>query len=156
MGKSEWKEERGDGRRGTTKKFILQRPGASFYTDSVINEAREFSSVALVVIGRTGGEAADLRFEQTKQPQTNGSTANIKDSSRSYLEISTEEEEMLAAAKRACDKVIVVLNTSNTMEFGFIEDEGIDAALLVGLTGLTGVNSLVDILGGGDTFIRIR
>ena len=72
------------------------------------------------------------------------------------LEISTEEEEMLAAAKRACDKVIVVLNTSNTMELGFIEDEGIDAALLVGLTGLTGVNSLVDILGGGDTFIRIR
>ena len=56
---------------------------------------------------------------------------------------------MWAAAKRAGDKVIVVLNTSNTMELGFIEDEGIDAALLVGLTGLTGVNSLVDILGGG-------
>ncbi len=147
-GKSDWNEYRGDVDVGTTKKFVLHEPGASYYTDEVINEARAFSSVALVVIGRTGGEAADLRFEQTKQVQTNGSNSTVRDNSRSYLQLSTEEEEMIAAAKKACEKVIVVLNTSNTMELGFIDDPDIDAALLVGLTGLTGVNSLVSILGG--------
>lgn len=149
-GKKDWTEYRGDVDVGTTKKFILHEPGETFYTDAVINEAKAFSDVALVVIGRTGGEAADLRFEQVKQVQINGSNSTTTDGSRSYLEISTEEEQMIAAAKKACDKVIVILNTSNTMELGFVDDEGIDAALLVGLTGLTGVNAVVDVLRGKD------
>lgn len=149
-GKSDWNEYRGDVDVGSTEKFILHEPDSTFYTDSVIQQAKEFSSVALVVIGRTGGEAADLRFEQVKQVQTNGSKSTVTDKTRSYLEISSEEEQVIAAAKSACDKVIVILNTSNTMELGFLEDEGIDAALLVGLTGLTGVNAVIDILRGED------
>lgn len=148
-GKNDWNEYRGDVAVGTTQKFILHEPGASFYTQSVINEAREFSSVALVVIGRTGGEAADLRMYQEKQVQKNGG-GTTRDNDRTYLQISTEEEEMIAAAKQACDKVIVILNVSNTMEVGFIDDEGIDAALLVGLTGMSGVNGVIDILRGKD------
>lgn len=147
-GMSDLREYRGDVAVGTTKKFILHEPGADFYTDAVLEEAREFSSVALVVIGRTGGEAADLRFYQEKQVQTNGSSSTTTDTTRSYLQLSSEEEEMIEAAETACDKVIVLLNTSNTMELGFVEDEGIDACLLVGLTGLTGVNAVVDLLRG--------
>ena len=141
-------EYRGDIKVGTDDKFILHEPGAAYYTNAVIEEAREFSSVALVVIGRTGGEAADLRFSQEKQVQTNGSKNTTTVTDRHYLELSTEEEEMIAAAKSACDKVIVLLNTSNTMETGFLDDDGIDAALLVGLTGLTGVRSVIDVLCG--------
>lgn len=141
-------EYRGDVEVGKTGKFTLHEPGSAYYTDDVIEEASAFSDVALVVIGRTGGEAADLRFNQVKQVQTNGSESTTTDSTRHYLELSTEEEEMIAAAKKACDKVIVILNTSNTMETGFLDDEGVDAALLVGLTGLTGVRSVIDILRG--------
>lgn len=149
-GSSDWNEFRGDVGVGSTQKFVLHEPGAAFYTDDVIAEATAFSDVALVVIGRTGGEAADLRSYQTKQVQNNGSNSTVTDNSRGYLQLSTEEEEMIAAAKRACKKVVVLLNTSNAMELGFLEDEGIDAALLVGLTGLTGVKSVVDILRGCD------
>lgn len=149
-GSSDLREYRGDVAVGTSQKFVLHEPDASYYTPEVIAAAKSFSSVALVVIGRTGGEAADLRDYQVKQVQTNGSSATVTDESRSYLQLSTEEEQMLAAAKEACDKVIVVLNTSNTMELGFLDDEGIDAALLVGLTGLTGVNAVVDLLRGAD------
>ncbi len=149
-GMSDLREYRGDVEVGGTRKFVLHEPGADYYTDEIIAEAREFSSVALVVIGRTGGEAADLRFHQEKQVQSDGSSATVTDNTRTYLQLSTEEEEMIAAAKEACDKVIVLLNTSNTMELGFVEDEGIDACLLVGLTGLTGVNAVVDILRGAD------
>ena len=144
----ELEEYRGDIKVGTDDKFILHEPGAAYYTNAVIEEAREFSSVALVVIGRTGGEAADLRFSQEKQVQTNGSKNTTTVTDRHYLELSTEEEEMIAAAKSACDKVIVLLNTSNTMETGFLDDDGIDAALLVGLTGLTGVRSVINVLCG--------
>ncbi len=147
-GISDLREYRGDVGVGTTQKFILHEPGEAYYTDEVIDEAREFSDVALVVIGRTGGEAADLCKYQDKQPQTNGSTAYTRTTDRTYLQLSTEEEEMIAAAESACSKVIVILNVSNTMECGFIDDDDISAALLVGLTGLTGVRSVINVLRG--------
>ena len=98
-GMSDLREYRGDVEVGGTRKFVLHEPGADYYTDEIIAEAREFSSVALVVIGRTGGEAADLRFHQEKQVQSDGSSATVTDNTRTYLQLSTEEEEMIAAAK---------------------------------------------------------
>ena len=150
-GMNDLREYRGDVAVGTTKKFILHEPGQSYYTDDIINEAKNFSSIGLVVIGRTGGEAADLRLYQEKQVQVNGSSQTTTDTTRTYLQLTTEEEEMIEAAKKACEKVVVLLNTSNTMELGFVEDSGIDACLLVGLTGLTGVRSVVDLLRGKNS-----
>lgn len=145
-----WDEKRGDISIPGTKKFRLHEPGASYYTSEVINNAKEFSDVAIVVLGRVGGEGKDLRAYQTKQPQVSGSDEEIKVTDRHYLEISTEEEEMLRAANEACDKVIVLLNTCNTMELGFLDDPqfGVDACMLVGTTGLTGVRSVISALKG--------
>ncbi len=130
------------------KNFILREPDKSHYTAAVLEEAALFSDVALVVIGRTGGESNDLRLYQEKQKQSNRSDSTTTDNSRTYLELSTEEEQMIEAAATACSKVIVVLNTANVMETGFIDDEKIDAALHVGVTGLTGVNGLINVLRG--------
>ena len=150
---SEWDEKRGDIDIGNNKKFRLHEPGADFYTDEVINNASEFSDNAIVVLGRVGGEGNDLRTVQTKQPQVSGSDEEITDDTRHYLELSTEEEEMIKAASRACDNVIVVLNTCNAMELGFLNDPeyGIDSCILVGTTGLTGVRSVIDVLSGEIT-----
>lgn len=149
-GMSDLMEYRGDIAVGNATKFILHEPGKAFYTDSVIQNAKNFSDTALVVIGRTGGEAADLRKIQVKQKQENNSTSTITDTERTYLELSTEEEEMIEAATKACSKVIVLLNTSNTMELGFLENPKIKACLLTGLTGLTGVKSVINLLKGHD------
>lgn len=146
--KEDEQEYRGGVSFGSEKIFTLHEPGAAYYTDEVISEAADFSDVALVVLGRTGSESKDLKQYQVKQEQKNKSTKNVTDNSRHYLELSTEEEEMIAAAQKACSKVIVILNTANTMETGFIDDEGIDGALLVGLTGLTGVNGLINVIRG--------
>ncbi len=143
-----WDEFRGDVSVSGNGKFTLHEPGTAYYTEDIKRSITDFSDVALVVIGRVGGEGKDLRKYQEKQVQKNGSNSIVKDESRHYLELSTEEEEMLAVAKSTCDKVIVVLNTSNTMELGFVADEQIDACLLVGLTGLNGVNSVISILKG--------
>lgn len=143
-----WDEFRGDVSVSGNGKFTLHEPGEAFYTDEIKRGITEFSDTALVVIGRVGGEGKDLRKYQEKQIQKNGSKSIVKDESRHYLELSSEEEEMLAIAKETCDKVIVVLNTSNTMELGFVADEKIDACLLVGLTGLNGVNAVISVLKG--------
>ena len=147
---SEWDEKRGDIDIGNTKKFRLHEPGKDYYTDEVINNAKEFSDTALVVLGRVGGEGNDLIAKQTKQPQINGDDTEITDDTRHYLELSTEEREMIQAASEACDNVIVVLNICNAMELGFLNEEelGIDSCILVGTTGLTGVRSVIDVLSG--------
>lgn len=133
---------------GSEKIFTLHEPGASFYTQDIRNSIIEHSDVALVVIGRTGSESKDLQLKQVKQNQVNKSRTNTTVTDRHYLELSTEEEEMIQVAKETCDKVIIILNTANTMETGFIDDPDIDGALLVGLTGLTGVNGLINVLRG--------
>ena len=159
-----WDEKRGDISIPGDKKFRLHEPGAAYYTSDVIENARSFSNTAIVVIGRVGGEGRDLRDYQTKQPQVSGDDTEIKDESRHYLELSTEEEEMIKAASAACENVIVVLNTCNTMELNFLDDPayGVDSCLLVGTTGLTGVRSLLKVISGdivpsgrtADTYAR--
>ncbi len=143
-----WEEYRGDVTINGNRKFVLHEPGAEFYTEEIMSQARNFSDVALVVIGRTGAEGRDLRKYQEYQIQINGSENTFIDEERHYLELSAYEEEMISVAKKCCDKVIVVLNTANAMELGFVDDDEIDACLLVGMTGLTGVNSLISVLKG--------
>lgn len=150
-------EYRGGVAFGSEKIFTLHEPGKAFYTEQLKNKITMHSDVALVVIGRTGSESKDLRLNQVKQTQQNKSTSNTTVTDRHYLELSTEEEEMIEVAKETCGKVIVILNTANTMETGFIDDDGIDGALLVGLTGLTGVNGLINVLKGEkETKVPVR
>ena len=40
--------------------WTLPEPTKEYYTDSLMNEAKEFSDTAVVVIGRSGGEGADI------------------------------------------------------------------------------------------------
>lgn len=139
-------EYRGGTSFGSEKIFTIHEPGTAFYTDTVKNSIIAHSDVALVVIGRTGSESKDLKLEQTIQNQNNKN--NYTTSERHYLQLAAEEEQMIEVAKETCDKVIVILNTANTMETGFIDDDKIDGALLVGFTGLTGVNGLINVLRG--------
>lgn len=141
-------EYRGGVSFGSEKIFTLHEPNAAAYTQEIRDSITAHSDVALVVIGRTGSESKDLSLQQVKQEQVNKSTRNITVTDRHYLELSTEEEEMIEVAKETCEKVIVILNTANTMETGFINDVDIDGALLVGITGLTGVNGLINVLRG--------
>ena len=141
-------EYRGGTSFGSEKIFTIHEPGTSFYTEPIKNSIIAHSDVALVVIGRTGSESKDLKLNQVKQEQKNKSTKNDTVTDRHYLQLATEEEEMIAVAKETCSKVIVILNTANTMETGFIDDEQIDGALLVGFTGLTGINGLINVLRG--------
>ncbi len=112
----------------------------SSYEDGWAADARAYSNTAIVVITRKGGEGYDL---PTDMADYEGSVAG-----RSYLELTPNEEDLLAVAKANFDRVVVVLNSPNAMELGFLEDEGIDAALWVGTVGATGCNAIGNVLTG--------
>ena len=95
----------------------------------LIADAQEFSDVAIFVISRCGGE-------------------NMGDCPADYLDITPEEKATLDLLKESFPTVIVLLNTTNTMHAGFLEDEGIDAALYVGITGQSASTAIPRILKG--------
>lgn len=126
--------------------FTLKEPKASAYTPALIEEAKNFSDLAFVVLGRQGGEGEDLPLN--KQLKYNQET----DTSRSYLDISTEEEAMLNVVTTNFDRVIVILNGVAMMNLEFLDRyENIDAAVWCGGTGQSGTTSLLRLLRGKIT-----
>ena len=116
---------------------------AAQYTDALLQNAKAFSDVAIVTFSRVGGEGGDL-------PQDMYAAGYSKtDDGRHYLELTQDEEDLLALIKaQGFGKVIVLVNSSNAMELGFLEDDSIDAALWIGSLGSTGFNAVGEILSG--------
>ncbi len=127
-----------------TQYYRLYEPDESFYTDSLLTEAKSFSDVAIVVLGRRGAEGTDLPKVQYDE---NGNV----DATRKYSTISEKEEKMLEVAIQNFGKVIVVMNTANPMECGFLNDEGIDAGMVMYMPGNHGSNAIGSILTGNVT-----
>lgn len=69
-----------------------------------------------------------------------------------YLQLSDEEEDLLKAIKTSGKfaHIIVVMNTSNPVELGFLDDEsyGVDACLWYASTGNEGTRAVTDIFTG--------
>lgn len=92
-------------------------------TDDVMEEAKEYSQTAMVVISRFGMEGYDLPKYQNDK---NGNNTN---NGRTYLQLTPDEETLIDKVTSAFDKVIVVINSANSMEMGFLDNEKIGAAL---------------------------
>lgn len=137
--------------------FMLIEPTENYYNAAGVNgktilqNAKDFSSTAIVVISRLGGEGCDLPPWQSKT--MDGKAVDeagpfTYDYERTYLDISTEEEKMLQLAKSVSEKVIVIINNCNNMNLSFLEDYDVDAAISVGGTGQSGVHVIPKILSG--------
>lgn len=95
-------------------------------------------TTGIVFIGRVGGEGSDLQ------------STKYYDNTPHQLALSTDEKETIAFAKENCDKVVVIINSSNVMEVGPLlsgEYEA-DAILWIGGPGAKGFASMADILCG--------
>ena len=113
--------------------YNLAEPSAK-ELEPLIEDAQLFSDVAIFVISRCGGE------------NLGGSASG--DLPKGYLNITEAEQETLDLLKESFETVIVLLNTTNTMHTGFLEDEKIDAALYVGITGQSAASAIPKILTG--------
>lgn len=124
---------------GFAPDYRVYEADPSLYTDELINNAKAFSDVALVMISRVGGEGSDLALDMG---------AWEGDAGRHFLQLTSKEEAMLKLVKENFGTVVVLVNSSNAMELGFLEDEGIDAALWIGGPGRTGMVSVGKVLAG--------
>lgn len=95
-------------------------------------------TVGIVFIGRVGGEGGNLQ------------TTPYADGTPHELELTQMETALLRLAKENCDKVVVIVNSSNVMELGALMsgDLEADAILWVGGPGATGFGSMGAILAG--------
>ncbi len=114
-------------------------------TDEVMTNAAEFSDTAMIVISRFGMEGHDLPKYQ------NDKNGNNTDNGRTYLQLTPDEETLISKVTATFDNVIVVINSANSMEMGFLDNDKIDAALDIYFPGNTGSYSLGKILTGEIT-----
>lgn len=121
-------------------------PPADFYTSDVLRGALNFSDTAAVVISRNGTESYEIPLYQ---PKTGNGVSN--DNTRTYLQLTTEEEAMIDVVADNFEKVIVLINSTNRMELGFLDDERIDAAIYMGAPGQSGTLAVPRILKGEKT-----
>lgn len=120
--------------------YNINEPATSEYSDKLISDAKKFSDTALVVFSRNGGEGGDLPMDMASY--TGG------DAGKHYLELQSCEQEMLSMVEKNFEHVIVLVNSSNAMELGFLEDKNVDAALWIGGPGSTGCVAVGEVLCG--------
>lgn len=153
--------------------WTLPEPTIEYYTDELMNEAKNFSTVAMIVIGRTGGEGMDLPMDMNalikgtydiRDQVANGNpnynyfnsvyvnnseTVDDFDPGKSYLQLSNPEEAMIEKVCSEFENVIVVINANNTMELGWVNEyDAIKSVILAPGTGATGMSALGEILNG--------
>ncbi len=115
------------------------------YTNELLNYCKDFSDTAFVVIGRMAGEG--MNCNPNTQVKEGGGSAN--DSTRHYLEISTEEEALLKYCGENYKNVVVFINSANPFEMGFMKTiPGLDAAFYVGFTGTRAASALPKLIYG--------
>ncbi|MCD8189224.1 MAG: glycoside hydrolase family 3 C-terminal domain-containing protein [Clostridiales bacterium] len=152
--------------------WTLPEPTVEYYTNEIMEEAKEFSDTAVIVIGRSGGEGADLptdmnavingtyniaeevsvlsdNYGYTNATYTNNGDYDDFDEGEHYLELSNTEEAMIELVCSNFDKVIVIVNANNTMELGWTDEyDNISAVLLAPGAGVSGFAALGEILNG--------
>ncbi|MBR3212471.1 MAG: glycoside hydrolase family 3 C-terminal domain-containing protein, partial [Firmicutes bacterium] len=152
--------------------WTVPEPPVSVYNDNMMNAIHEYSDTAVIVIGRSGGEGADLPTDMkavldgTYNPAANVSVApgnygymnavawnngayDDFEAGESYLELSVTEENLVKMVCSEFDKVIVIINANNTMELGWVDEyPQIGAVLLVPGAGVTGFAALGEIMSG--------
>lgn len=157
----------------TFTEWTLPEPTIEYYTEELMEEAENFSDVAVLVIGRSGGEGQDVPMDMNavihgtydiRDQVANGNenygyygasyynnseAYDDFDPGESYLELSNTEEAMIEKVCSEFDKVVVVINANNTMELGWVEDyDSIGAVILAPGTGAYGMSALGRILSG--------
>lgn len=107
-------------------------PVEKYTGEASFERMQEYSGTAVIVIGRNGAEGKDLPYGEDSD----------------YLKPDPDEEALLVSAREHFEKVIVVINSANAMELGWIDRYEADAVLWAGLPGAYGFTALGKILTG--------
>lgn len=144
--------------------WTLPEPPANTYSDTLIDTAKEFSDVAVIVLSRMAGEGHHDMPGDVSQVSFDHNSEDYNDfeTGEHYLQLSKSERDMVELVTSNFEDVIVIYNGANPIELGFVDDyEQIKSVLWVPGPGNVGFNALGKILNGEinpsgrtpDTFI---
>lgn len=97
--------------------------------DGVLDDAKKHSDTAVYVISRAGMETVDFKVEELRLTDDERATLKLMDENFAH--------------------VVVMLNTTNTFELGFVNEfKHVDSVLWIGAPGEVGAHSVADVLTG--------
>ncbi|MSS13335.1 glycoside hydrolase family 3 protein [Bifidobacterium tsurumiense] len=150
----------------TSADWTLPEPPAQTYGDSLVQDAKDFSDTAMIVIGRIGGEGLDLPTDMNAEGTTyNENSGDYKDfpEGTHYLELSQSERDMIDLVTSNFDNVVLVYNGANAFELNFVNDyPQIKSVVWAPHPGQAGFQALGEVLNGevnpsgktSDTFLN--
>lgn len=131
--------------------WTLPEPPVSSYDNELIQSAKDFSDVAVIVISRKAGEGHnDIPMDVSAASYDNNST-EYEDfpEGEHYLKLSQTEKDMVDMVCSNFEDVIVLYNGANQFELGFVDDyEQIKSVVWCPGTGNVGFNALGKIFRG--------
>ena len=148
--------------------WTLPEPNVSEYSQELLQQARDFSDTAVVVLARVGGEANDLPTDMTAVIDGSydagdvfadlDSTALYDDSRNegndwdegdTYLNLTNREEELVDLVCENFENVIIVCNSANAMDLAWTNDyEQVKSVLICPPAGEAGFEALGLIMSG--------
>lgn len=151
-----------DNTRDTIPGFATGETPISSYTQAVKDSYKDYNDAALVVITRIGGESFDL--PRTMQNANGTPVDGAYSGDDHYLELDKNEQDMIVEACNNFDNVTIIINSSTSMELGFLDAladnddsvvegfdgiyEKINACVWIGGPGYSGINALGRVLKG--------
>ncbi len=144
--------------------WTLPEPPVDTYSDELIQSAKAYSDVAVVVLSRKAGEGHnDIPMDVRKAAYDNNSDEyDDFPEGEHYLQLSQTERDMVDMVCSNFDNVIVVYNGANQFELGFADEyPQIKSVVWCPGTGNVGFNALGKVFSGEvnpsgktpDTFI---
>lgn len=131
--------------------WTLPEPTAASYSEELLQSARDFSDVAVIVLSRKAGEGHnDIPMDVSKASYDDNST-EYKDfpDGEHYLTLSQTEKDMVELVCSNFEDVVVLYNGANQFELGFADEyESIKAVVWCPGTGNVGFNALGKIFRG--------
>ncbi|UTX51125.1 glycoside hydrolase family 3 C-terminal domain-containing protein [Candidatus Saccharibacteria bacterium TM7i] len=115
--------------------FLVKSPKempASSVNGDILSEAKRHSDTALYVVSRAGTETVDFKPEE--------------------LTLTQDERDTVALLDKNFEHIIILVNTTNVMELGFVNEfKHIDSVLWIGGPGEVGARSIAATLKGEVT-----
>ena len=144
--------------------WTLPEPPVDTYSDGLIEGAKEYSDVAVVVLSRKAGEGHnDIPMDVSKAAYDNNSDKyDDFPEGEHYLQLSQTEKDMVDMVCSNFDDVIVIYNGANQFELGFVDEyPQIKSVVWCPGTGNVGFDALGKVFSGEvnpsgktpDTFI---
>ena len=115
------------------------------YPAEVLDSIASYGDAVIITFSRVGGEGYDCSFPGYED---NGVVTQLN-----YLALNDNERALMAYAnglkqEGKIKSIIVLINTSNSLQVDFLNDYDVDACLWVGGLGISGTNAVTDILAG--------